>query len=88
MILVLLPFMLMVELSMVLFWWGATALVGPILLNFTYDAMCIIIILPVFLSPENATRPPWRNIFQSPFFKKHLILVAVDEAHCIPEWLE
>lgn len=41
----------------------------------------------VFMSPEIAVQPPWRNIFQTPHFKKHLTLVAVDEAHCIPEWL-
>ena len=39
------------------------------------------------MSPEIAVRPPWRNIFSTPFFKEHLTLVAVDEAHCIPEWL-
>lgn len=40
----------------------------------------------VFVSPEVAVRSPWRNIFNTPLFKKHLALVAVDEAHCIPEW--
>ena len=40
----------------------------------------------VFMSPETAVCPPWRGIFQSPYFKQHLALVAVDEAHCIPEW--
>ena len=39
------------------------------------------------MSPEIAVQPPWRNVFCTPFFKKHLTLVAVDEAHCIPEWL-
>jgi hypothetical protein len=42
----------------------------------------------VFMSPETAVKPPWRNIFQTPHFKKVLALVAVDEAHCIPEWLD
>ena len=40
----------------------------------------------VFMSPETAVCPPWRGIFQSPYFKQHLALVVVDEAHCIPEW--
>jgi superfamily II DNA helicase RecQ len=35
------------------------------------------------MSPETAVKPPWRNIFQTPHFKKVLALVAVDEAHCI-----
>lgn len=42
----------------------------------------------VFMSPEMAVKAPWRNIFQAPHFKEHLALVAVDEAHCIPEWLD
>lgn len=41
----------------------------------------------VFMSPELAVHAPWRNIFQTTYFKRHLALVAVDEAHCIPEWL-
>ena len=42
----------------------------------------------VFMSPEVAVRSPWRKIYLTLFFKKHLALVAVDEAHCIPEWFE
>lgn len=38
------------------------------------------------MSPEVAVRPPWRNLFQSSFFKENLALIAVDEAHCIAEW--
>ena len=40
----------------------------------------------VLMSPEHAVAPPWRNVFGSPLFKKNLAVVAVDEAHCIPEW--
>ena len=40
----------------------------------------------VFMSPEVAVVPPWRNIFKSPVFRSKLCLVAVDEAHCITEW--
>ena len=32
------------------------------------------------------TRPPWRSILQSSVFKRQLSLIAIDEAHCIPEW--
>ena len=42
--------------------------------------------LIVFMSPEVGVQCPWRNIFQTTVFKKHLALLAVDEAHCIPEW--
>ena len=40
----------------------------------------------VFMSPEIAVVPTWRNIFKSPVFRENLCLVAVDEAHCITEW--
>ena len=39
------------------------------------------------MSPEVATTPPWREVFCSQYFKKHLFILAVDEAHCITEWL-
>jgi len=38
------------------------------------------------MSPETATSSPWRDIFCCPVIKQHLVLVAVDEAHCICEW--
>ena len=61
-----------------------TSLVGPRLTLLLFK----IIMLPliVFMSPETATQAPWRNIYQTSYFKEHLVLVAVDEAHCIPEW--
>ena len=34
------------------------------------------------MSPESAVVPPWRGIFVS----HNISLVAIDEAHCIPEW--
>ena len=40
------------------------------------------------MSPEIATTAPWRDLFIAPYVKKHLVLVAVDEAHCIEEWLD
>ena len=40
------------------------------------------------MSPESAISLPWRNIFRSPYFEENLALVAIDEAHCIPEWYE
>ena len=38
------------------------------------------------MSPEAAATKPWRELFKSPMFRKHLVLLAVDEAHCISEW--
>ena len=40
------------------------------------------------MSPEVAVTLPWRDVFLSPQFKERLALIAVDEAHCIVEWLE
>ena len=39
------------------------------------------------MPPEIATTGPWRSIFASTYMHQHLVLVAVDEAHCIREWL-
>lgn len=47
-----------------------------------YDLLCVI----VFMSPEYAVTPPWKGIFGSPFFRRHLAVIAVDEAHCISDW--
>ena len=35
------------------------------------------------MSPETAVTNPWRTVFTS----ANLALVAIDEAHCIAEWL-
>lgn len=37
----------------------------------------------VFMSPETAVSDPWRTIFRS----DKVVLIAIDEAHCITEWL-
>ena len=42
--------------------------------------------LVVFMSPECATSKPWCSVFEDKYVKKHLVLVAVDEAHCISDW--
>ena len=38
------------------------------------------------MPPEVAVYPPWRNIFRNSSFKEKLAVIAIDEAHCIPEW--
>lgn len=40
----------------------------------------------VFMSPECAIKPPWCKIYTTPYGKKNIVLVAVDEAHCIEDW--
>ena len=49
--------------------------------------MSVILLMSVFMAPETAVCPPWREIFKSPFFSNNLAVVSVDEAHCIHEWL-
>ena len=41
----------------------------------------------VIMSPETAVGNPWRSIFSSELANKKLALVAIDEAHCVHEWL-
>ena len=43
--------------------------------------------IAVFMAPETALSPQWVDIFSTPSFRKNLVLVAIDEAHCICEWL-
>ena len=38
------------------------------------------------MSPENATTSPWKQLYKEEYFKQHLVLIAIDEAHCIQEW--
>jgi len=38
------------------------------------------------MSPEVAIAQPWWNVFMSPSLKQNLVLVSVDEAHCICEY--
>ena len=39
------------------------------------------------MAPETAVSSPWRDIFSTALFQRNLVLVAIDEAHCISEWL-
>ena len=39
------------------------------------------------MSPEVAVSSEWRKMVDSDVVKQQLVLVAVDEAHCTPEWL-
>ena len=40
-----------------------------------------------FFAPETLQEPVWRKVISSETFKARLVLVAVDDAHCISEWL-
>lgn len=68
---------------------GSIDLVGKVknytvmLHSFNALKMCFFV---VFMSPEIATSSPCREIFKTSHFATNLCLVAIDEAHCIPEW--
>jgi superfamily II DNA helicase RecQ len=41
----------------------------------------------IYVSPESMLSVQrWRRMLQSPHFKNHCVVVAVDEAHCISQW--
>ena len=39
------------------------------------------------MSPETAATGPWKHLYSEQFIKQYLVMIAVDEAHCIYEWL-
>ena len=39
------------------------------------------------MSPETLQVREWRSVLSGEEFKTQVVLVAVDEAHCISEWL-
>ena len=39
------------------------------------------------MSPETGVSSKWSTMFSQPYVKKNLVVVAVDEAHCVEEWL-
>ena len=46
----------------------------------------IFTILSVFMSPEVSLSLPMTKFFSAPYVKQNLVLVAIDEAHCITGW--
>ena len=38
------------------------------------------------MSLESVQMKAWREVLSGPIMKERLVCVAIDEAHCIPEW--
>ena len=53
-----------------------------------YQLLICFVLYKVFMSPEIAVSSRWRNIFSTSFVKKNLVMISIDEAHCIIDWLE
>ena len=52
-----------------------------------HDVVSILLCIHVvFMSPEAAMNPMLCELFKCSFIKKNLVLIAIDEAHCISEW--
>ena len=45
------------------------------------------LLISVFVSPETVQSAEWKALISDPIIKKKVAMVAVDEAHCISEWL-
>lgn len=51
-------------------------------MNITYMYQLLV----VFVSPEVALSSSFDSVVSLPFLKRNLVVVAVDEAHCIADW--
>ena len=60
---------------------------STLLLNFFLYENVMLLQSAVFFSPETLQLPAWRKVISSETFKDRLVLVAIDEAHCVSEWL-
>ena len=41
----------------------------------------------IFVSPESImTNLRWREVLRSDVYQRHLVVLAVDEANCVPKW--
>lgn len=60
------------------------------LVCFTFVCICNcshIDTILVFMSPETLQVREWRSVLSGEMFSKQVVVVAVDEARCISEWL-
>ena len=63
-------------------------LVGGINCNdFQLQPLLSLYVLSVVMMPPEVATTSWRSVFEKPHVKKNLVLLAIDEVHCICEWL-
>ena len=52
-----------------------------------YEAVTKGSVSLIFMSPESLLGCcKWREIFRSPVYKRNLVGLVIDEAHCIDKW--
>lgn len=56
-------------------------------MNFQLQPLISLYVLPVVMMPPEVATTSWRNVFEKQHVKKNLVLIAIDETHCICEWL-
>ena len=54
---------------------------------FQLQPLLSLYVLPLVKMPPEVAITSWRSVFEKPYVKKNLILLAIDEVHCICEWL-
>ena len=55
-------------------------------MDFQLQPLLSLYVLPVVMMPPEVATTSWRSVFEKEHVKK-LVLIAIDEAHCICEWL-
>ena len=54
---------------------------------FQLQPLLSLYVLPLVMMPPEVAITSWRSVFEKPYVKKNLVLLAIDEVHCICEWL-
>ena len=55
--------------------------------DFQLQPLLSLYVLSVVMMPPEVATTSWRSVFEKPHVKKNLVLLAIDEVHCICERL-
>ena len=56
-------------------------------MHFQLQPLLSLYVLPVVMMPPEVATTSWRSVLEKQHVKKNLVLIAINEAHCICEWL-